>query len=641
MPVSGIKKIIPTVMLFVAVLGIFFLPVSSVLMHDTPMNTALEDAIRASTEKSAEHDLSSTDITPFTNREYVFYVPPAYMIEMTNFNYLDDCWYWNGNDDNYASIAGSGPRNNEMYTPIANCSTIMISVYERDANVRVEWMNATAIKANFDEYSGWRVESGAKVIWASEIPLTIDPNITLATTWEYDIEEFDILEIPVIAWEVAPGWHILSGTVRITSDVPISVMHHKLKPGAATENPDDHWANAWWNGLFAGYGKKLMVRVAGDLWISALEAQTKVTVKDLSDRDDSAEFTLNRFEGWSYDRNPILQQQGFDDDIVLISADHPVSVVGGIQSKHAFTQVYGRNGKDYLFPCFSKVMVYAPEGAHIILDDRSGNQGSFEGDIPAGEFQMYDFRVLYKLRCYPAFEWARLRASSPVMVYTISDNPWTLDERYYGTMAGEDYLTTYRETTIYFQEGIWPHPADTEFKVPIQSRAYVTVQNLGQQNKVKIDFSELSLPLTVDLPAYSSMTMELSENSYEYIDLEGQYQRETEAFWSNRNHPFVYRIVVDNNKREEIKLTWEQLKGTTLTVEAENDVMVFVDYDRDHQTYVTGIDLIPGLESPAPRGVPETQGLLVAIGGIIVAIDVLFVMGGHRPLLDQLRKWRN
>ncbi len=638
---SGIKKIIPTLMLFIAVLGIFFLPVSAVLMYGQPMSTALEDAIRASTEKDEEHDLSSTDITPFTNREYVFYVPPAYMIEMTNFNYLDDAWYWNGNDDNYASIAGSGPRNNDMYTPIANCSTIMISVYERDANVRVEWMNATAIKANFDEYSGWRVESGAKVIWASEIPLTVDPNITLATTWEYDIGEFDILEIPIIEWEVAPGWHILSGTVRITSDVPISVMHHKLKPGAATENPDDHWANAWWNGLFAGYGKKLLVRVAGDLWISALEAPTHVIVKDLSDRDDSAEFTLNRFEGWAYDRNPILQQQGFDDDLVLISADHPVSIVGGIQSKHAFTQVYGKDGKDYLFPCFSKVMVYSPEGAHIILDDRSGNQGSFEGDIPAGEFMTYDFRVIYKLRCYPAYEWARLRASSPVMVFTISDNPWTLDERYYGTMAGEDYLTTYRESTIYFQEGIWPHPADTEFKVPIQSRAYVTVQNLGHQNKVKIDFSELSLPLTVDLPAYSSMTMELSENSYEYMDLEGQYQRETEAFWSNRNHPFVYRIVVDNNKREEVMLTWEQLKGTTLTVKAEKDVMVFVDYDRDHQTYVTGIDLIPGLESPAPRGVPETQGMLVAIGGFIVAIDVLFVMGGHRPLIDQLRKWRN
>jgi hypothetical protein len=228
------------------------------------------------------------------------------------------------------------------------------------------------------------------------------------------------------------------------------------------------------------------------------------------------------------------------------------------------------------------------------------------------------------------------------MVYTLGDYPWTLDDYYYGTMGGEDYITTYRETSVGFKEGIYPHPADTEFTVPIRSRAYVTVQNLGEANKVQVDFSELSLPLTLDLPAYSSMTMELSENTYEYLDLEGQYQRETEAFWSNKNHPFVYRIVVDNNKREEVKLTWDQLtKGTTLTVKAKKDVMVFVDYGRDYQSYAQGIDLIPGLESPSPRGFPEAQPMIVALGGIIVATDVLFVMGGRNTLIDQLRKWRN
>ena len=321
--------------------------------------------------------------------------------------------------------------------------------------------------------------------------------------------------------------------------------------------------------------------------------------------------------------------------------NHPVSGVGGIPSKHAFAQVYGKDGKDYLFPCFSKVLIYSPEGAHIVLEDSSGNQGSFTGDMKAGETKIFDFKVMYKLRCCASYEWAHLRASKPVYVYTIGDNPWTLSETYYGSIHGEDYLTTYRETSVYFDAGIKPHPADTEFYVPIRSRAYVTVQNLGEANKVQVDFSELSLPLSVALPAYSSMTMELSENSYEYMDLEGQYQRETDAFWSNKNHPYLYRIVVDNNKREEVKLTWDQLtKGTNLKVKADKDVMVFVDYERDYSGYVTGVDLIPGLESPAPRGLPEGQPLIVAIGGIIVATDVMFVMGGRGPLIDQLRKWR-
>ena len=639
---SSIKKVIPVLMLFIAVLGIFFLPVSTVMMHDTPLGDGIGGSIRAATTKDETRDLSPPDFTPFTNREYVFYVPPAYMIEMSNFGYLDDAWYWNGNDDNGVSYAGGGPRGNEYYTPIANCSTIMISAYERDVNVKVEWKNATALKCNYDEYYGWRVETGAEVVWASDIPSIVGNNVTLNTEWEYDIKEFDYLEIPIIQWEVAPGWHILSGTVRITSDFPISVMHHKLKPGAATENPDDHWAAAWWNGIFAGYGEKLMVRVAGDLWISALEGPTEVSVWDMSDRDDDCTFTLNRFEGWEYTRNPILQQDGFDDDLVLISADNPVSVVGGIQSTHAFSQVYGQNGKNYLVPTFSKVMVYTPEDTHIILEDNQGNQGSWEGDMSAGETRIFDFKVMYKLRCYSSYEWAHLRSSKPVMVYTLGDHPWTLDPQYSGTMAGEDYLTTYRESSLGELEGTWPHPADTNFNVPIRSRSFVTVQNLGSQNKVKVDFSELSLPLTVDLPPYSSMTMEISENSYEYLDLEGQYQRETDAFWSNKNHPFVYKIVVDNNKREEVYLTWENLtKGTTLKVNAEKDVMVFVDYNRDYQRYATGIDLIPGLESPTPRGIPEMQPMIVAIGGAIVAIDVLFVMGGHRPLIDQMKKWRN
>ncbi len=637
---SVIKKIAPVALLFIAVLAVFFLPVSSVLLYGEPMNTAVQDAVRTSTENVEGKDFSSTDIDTFTNTEFVFYVPPAYMVEMNNLGYLNDCWYWNGNDD-YSTSYRDGPRDSEYYFPIANCSTIMICSYERSAEVTVEWLNATAVQCNFDEYYGWQTERDAKIIWASEIPYRTEGDVTLNTKWTYDLGEFDFIEIPIISWEIAPGWHILSGSVRVTSDVPISVMHHKLNPGYAIDTPDDHWANACWNDVFSGYGKKMMVRVAGELWISALEAKTEVDVWDLSDRDDDASFEIDRFEGWEYSRNPILQQEGFDDDIVLISADKPVSVVGGIQAKHGFTQVYGHDGKDYLFPCFSKVLIHAPDGASIFLEDRAGNQGSFEGEMKPGEMRIFDFKVVYKLRCCSSWEWAHLRSSKPVFVYTFSDNPWTLNDQSYQTMHGQDYLCTYKKTSLYFPQGYVPYPASTDFTVPINSRAYITVQNLDNDNSVRVDFSELSLPLATELPPYGSMTLEISENSYEYVDLEGQYARETEAFWSNRNHPFVYRIVVDNNKRDEVYLTRENItKGTTLTVKADKDVLVFVDYERDYPRYVTGIDMIPGLKAPEPRGLPEGQPMLVAIGGIVVAADIMVVMGGRRPLIDQLLRWR-
>jgi hypothetical protein len=637
---SVLKKLLPVVLVFIAVMGIFFLPVSSVLLYNEPMRTAAQDAARTATEKTEDYDFTSTDIDTFTNTEYVFYVPPAYMVEMDNQYYFNDAYYWGGEDDNGVSVS-DGCRGNEYYYPIANCSSIFVSSYERTASVQIEWLNVTAIKCHYDEMYGWTAETGAKPKWGSDIPYLSGGNVTLDTSWNYTIGEFSYMEVPVISVEIAPGWHVLSGTVRVTSDVPVTVMHHKLKPGMATDTPEDHWANAWWDGVFSGYGKKLLVRVAGDLWISALEAPTEVRVNDLSDRDDDASFKLDRFEGWECTRNPILTQMGFDDDLVLISADHPVSVVGGIEGKCAFAQVYGKDGKDYLFPCFNKVLIYAPDGATITLDDRTGNQGSFEGDIPAGEMKLFDFMVVYKSRCYPSFEWAHLRSNKPVYVYTIGDDQWTLDEKYRGSIAAEDYLTKYKQTDLYFNTGYKPYPAATEFKVPIRSRAYVTVVNLGQANKVKVDFSELSLPLDVQLPAYGSMTVEISENSYEYMDLEGQYSRETESFWSNRNHPYVYRIVVDDKLKKTVYLTRDNItKGTTLEVKADKDVEVFVNYNRDLVNYASGIDIIPGLSAPSPRGLPEGQSMLVTMGGIIVAMDVVMVAAGGRSLIDRLWRWR-
>ena len=637
---SVLKKLLPVVLVFIAVMGIFFLPVSSIMLYGEPMRTAAEDAARTATEKTEDYDFTSTDIDTFTNTEYVFYIPPAYMVEMDNQAYFNDAYYWGGEDDNGVSVS-DGCRGNDYYYPIANCSSIYISSYERTAHVQIEWLNVTAIKCHYDEMYGWTPETGSKPKWGSDIPFLSGGNVTLDTSWNYTIGEFSYLEVPVISVEIAPGWHVLSGTVRVTSDVPITVMHHKLKPGAATDTPEDHWANAWWNGVFSGYGKKLLVRVAGDLWISALEAPTEVRVSDLSDRDDDATFKLDRFEGWECTRNPILHQMGFDDDLVLISADKPVSVVGGIEDKFAFAQVFGKDGKDFLFPCFNRVLIYAPDGATVTLEDRTGNQGSFEGDIPAGEMKLFDFMVVYKSRCYASYEWAHLRSNQPVYVYTIGDDQWTLDEKYRGSIAAEDYLTKYKQTDLYFNTGYKPYPAATEFTVPIRSRAYVTVVNLGEANKVKVDFSELSLPLDVELPAYGSMTVEISENSYEYMDLEGQYSRDTESFWSNRNHPYVYRIVVDDKMKKTVYLTRDNItKGTTLEVKADKDVEVFVNYNRDFAGYASGIDIIPGLSAPSPRGLPEGQSMLVTMGGIIVAVDVVIVAAGGRSLIDRLWRWR-
>ncbi|GAH32128.1 unnamed protein product, partial [marine sediment metagenome] len=160
--------------------------------------------------------------------------------------------------------------------------------------------------------------------------------------------------------------------------------------------------------------KKLFTRISGDCWISALEANTIVHVWDIKGKDDDTVLTLDRFEGWDYSRNAIFNQYGFDDDLVLISADKPVSIVAGMQSDQGFVQVFGKDGRDFHFPCIGYVMIHAPDGTEYEIKDKTGNQGSQKGKLSSGQIKLFDFKVAYKQRRYSSFEWAELRSSEPI-----------------------------------------------------------------------------------------------------------------------------------------------------------------------------------------------------------------------------------
>ena len=84
------------------------------------------------------------------------------------------------------------------------------------------------------------------------------------------------------AWMVNDDTRLLSGVVKINSDNPISVMHHKYYPTGTEDNNKnimvDYMIYYNWDGLYSAYGKKLFTRITGDCWISALEANTMVHV---------------------------------------------------------------------------------------------------------------------------------------------------------------------------------------------------------------------------------------------------------------------------------------------------------------------------------------------------------------------------
>jgi len=522
---------------------------------------------------------------------------------------------------------------------MANLSSIQLFSYENGAEVVIEWLNATVIDRTYcdERTKSWRLLDDYRLRFMDALEQPVKDRMKVV------LGEYDTWETPLNSWLVKDDNRILTGTVRITSDRPISVMHHKLCPTGTKDGNGEDMLNYYWDGVFSAYCPKLFTRIARDCWISALEAHTTVHIWDYSDRNDEAVIELDRFEGWSYCRNPIFEQYGFDDDVVLISADKPISIVAGLQADQTFLQVYGKDGKDFHFPCFGEILVHAPDGASIKLDDPNGNQGSFEGTLDEGEFRSFDFKVSYKLRGYSSFEWATLRSSKPVRVYTISNSQWYLDEDYLDRMAGEEYLTVDKKVTTFYPHGLVPYPASKEFKVPLTGRAYVTVLNPGPEpTDVKVDFEELILPFESELGPHGTVTIEYSEDVYYYMDMvvsDTGHEQDPEWNLKDPHNRFMLdslpHIAVDRGRRDEISLSEENItKGSLVKVKADSPVMVFINYDRDTVYNPQGMDLVPGLTPPKYRGLPDLVPGLVAFSGLALMVDMMAVACGRRSILD-------
>jgi hypothetical protein len=593
------------------------------------MDTAIDDFIRATSEEVEHTDYQTSDISTFVNDYFIFYVPPP-SARMQN-----------------RGVSGRLYQDYHSYWGLvyANMSTIQLFSYENGAKVTVEWLNGTVINdTTYDcdqgKYGRWVVGDEAEFSWLDQLPRRENLSKT------YNLREYDSRQIQINTWIIYDDFRMFNGLVKITSDYPISVMHNKLYPiGTRDNNGYDFIGYDWdgWDGIYSAYGKKIFTRITGDCWISALEADTTVNVWDYSDKNDDETLTLDRFEGWAYTRNPIYEQYGFDDDLVLISADKPVSIVAGMQSDRCYVQVFGKDGKDFLFPSFGKILIHAPTGATIDLKDKNGNQGSFKGTLSSGEIRLFDFKVAYKLQDYSSYEWAHLRSSDPIYVYTFANNTWYLREDQNGMMSGEEYFTVYKKITEFYPHGWVPYPASTEFEIPVWSRAHVTVVNLDSvNNQVEVDFSRLIKPYKTTMGRYKSVTLDFSDHSYYYMDMtleDTGYEQPPE--WTTRDPNRWYdldavpRIAVDDGRSEEISLSWKNITlGSTIKVKSTNPVLVFINYDQDVNYIPSGIDLIPGLTPPTKRGLPEIPTLIVAFAGIIIAADAVMIMAGRKSIVE-------
>jgi hypothetical protein len=592
------------------------------------MDTAVRDFIRTTSEEVEHTDYHTSDISTFVNDYFIFYVPPPTM-------------YMQQRGVSYGAYEATS-----YYDFVyANLSAIQLFSYENGARVHVEWLNGTAINDTYydcerGDYGEWVLGSDAAFSWLDQLPRRENLSRT------YTLGEYNTRRIQISAWTLYDDYRMFSGIVKITSNYPISVMHNKLYPiGKMDDNGYEFLEYDWdaWDGVYSAYGKKIFTRITGDCWISALEADTTINVWDYSDKNDDETITLDRFEGWAYTRNPIYEQYGFDDDLVLISADKPVSIVAGMQSDKCFVQVFGKDGKDFLFPCFGYILIHAPNGATIDLKDENGNQGTFKGTLGKDEIRLFDFKVAYKLQDYSSYEWADLRSSEPIYVYTFVNNTWYLREDRTGRMSGEEYFTVYKKITEFYPQGYVPYPAATEFKIPLRSQAYLTVINLDSvNNEVEVDFSELVKPYKTTMGRHEAVTLEYSEDSYYFMDMileDTGYEQPPE--WTTRD-PYrrhdldaIPRIAVDHSRVDEYELSRENITlGSTVTVKSTHPVMVFINYNKDDWNFPSGVDLIPGLTPPTKRGLPEIPTIIVAFAGIVLIADVVATAMGRRSIVE-------
>ena len=600
------SRVVDAVALFLIVASLLLLPVSSIAFSQESTLTGIKDFKQYIDAREEDKPYeSATDISTFTNKEFLFFLPPATM------GIWDYSWdkYWTRYHLSYTY--GYPDRQ-----PRINLSYLQLFSYEKDTEVTIELVNGEAMNARFDSYNClWSCDANMKVYrFDSQNTNPADREKVLS------LSPYQSLRIPTISWVLninGESCHFLGGVVRITSDYPISVMHHTMEGECASVNDGEACEHGvtWLgeDGIYSFYGKKLFTWIPADCWISALEGETKVQVIDYSDHSGDASFTLGAFEAWCWNRDSVYGQCGFTDSLVLITANKPVSVVAGIEDDNVCAQVFGKDQTDFLFPCFAKVMVQAPTDLHLKLEDREGSEGSFEGDLKAGDIKIFDFKVLYTCLETPSYQWARLRSTAPIYVYTIANSNWSDNHR--GDLGGEEFIQVYNKVNVPYPSGSVPYPVSTEFNVPIMSRAYAVLVNLEDSNRVRVDFSlvgEVYFDGTIE--PYGTRVWEIAESNPQNVKL-------------------GLDINLDGAAEQGITLG-DIRNGTVMHVKADKPVMLLLKYNRDEQYEAMAIDLIPGVMPPSPRGMPTTETGIVSVASVMMAVDCVFVIGGRKSFID-------
>ncbi|MFX0090558.1 MAG: hypothetical protein ACFFBD_02250 [Candidatus Hodarchaeota archaeon] len=576
-----IRKIVFPALTIIALL---LLPMSSVLTQGPMLQWILSSVIN-----EEERVVGSSE---FVNSEFYFYVSfPMPAIEQYHKSYIPS----------YGILA----------TPAWHQNRLIFLSYMENTAIHVELLNASFYTTYQNEY-GQTVHT---TISKSDYNFM---DFTLGYLGHRDLYLID--------------YNITSALFHVTASNPISIQHSTLGPnfyyetGEAAEHNVTHDSD---DDVFSFYGTRLFAKIHGDLWIGSY-TRTAVNITDLSDRDDSAYLPLGEFEGYAHLRNQDFEIFGFEDDYVLIEADDPVTIIAGYEDNDVFTQVFGKGGTQFFFPVFEYVTIVAPYGANIDLDDLEGSEGSVETYLAPGTSLTKAFKVHDYYFRFPDYQWCKLTADNPILVYTHRVDKRYLREGVYCT-GGEDLLKSSKlSSPVLGASGgvLESSPLGTDFWVPINGRCYLTVCSL--QNNTKIDAS-LSYKILGEAEThYATYQQNMTKYQIQTLTIDEKIK-----FDGNDTHDIVYS---DFGNFSDVNML--------VHIQSNHPIIVHQSYTYDnfdlrgsiyyYEIDSSLIDLIPGIALPAPLP-PEDFPLFIELGAVaLMAIEATLVITGSASTLSFL-----
>ena len=222
--------------------------------------------------------------------------------------------------------------------------------------------NATYVLLDREEDTAYDDADHVRIIaWEDDTKVKIyGYNTTAATPYLTLLADTILTKYQVLRY---PQTGPISGysVLKIESDKPTTIIVGDLGT--------DPGYNAWGvdhgsdDDLYTYYGKEIVLWVPKDLWISAYFDDTHVQIIDLSDGDDSTSFVLNSDDFWYAFAGPngtgVSGPPVFDDDIVKIVADKPVTIIGGFLDDNIFGEAKGHLQKKFIIPVFEKLGLIA------------------------------------------------------------------------------------------------------------------------------------------------------------------------------------------------------------------------------------------------------------------------------------------